>query len=241
MCVFLSLSSQDCLVLRWQLSLDSNSSVDSVRIGGLGFSLPAFTHFGGLNLTHVRVYTSFMDASIGGDYGFAHMTRADGSRTLMVAPYFKSWRSGDDGQTSTAGAFFEAYRPVLEDNPALQGKQARGREMTGRKRKEKKGSVVNSESKAKPSCFRLSSLPPLSAFPLSFRSRLRMDCPQRSVVRGLGAQCTSSVPGVSQGPRIAGCLAQPTLALALLEGQPDGEGRECQAMEPTDGVYAEQR
>jgi hypothetical protein len=49
---------------------------------------------------------SFVDPSPSLDHGFAVWTRADGSSALAVVP----------GNSNTS---FEAWRPVLEDNPEI--------------------------------------------------------------------------------------------------------------------------
>lgn len=91
--------------IRWNFTSTANASL---RIGGLGFSLISDTFFGGTNNTAIAAFGSFLDAHVGLDGGFATITRADGSRQLLVAPC-----AGDAGG---ARAGLEAWRPILEDS-----------------------------------------------------------------------------------------------------------------------------
>jgi hypothetical protein len=72
-------------LIRFNLSVPSTAS-DGVRLGGFGFSLISDSFFGGINNTQIAAFGSFMDAHPGLDGGFATITRADGSRTLLVTP-----------------------------------------------------------------------------------------------------------------------------------------------------------
>jgi hypothetical protein len=88
-------------LIRFNLSVPSTAS-DGVRLGGFGFSLISDSFFGGVNNTQIAAFGSFMDAHPGLDGGYATITRADGSRTLLVTPCSKN-------------AGLEAWRPILED------------------------------------------------------------------------------------------------------------------------------
>lgn len=95
-------------MIRFNLSVPSSSS-DGVRLGGFGFSLISDTFFGGTNNTQIAASGSFLDAHPGLNGGYATITRADGSRTLLVTP-------------CSPNAGFEAWRPILEDpNPPNEG------------------------------------------------------------------------------------------------------------------------
>jgi hypothetical protein len=85
--------------IRWNFTSTANASL---RIGGLGFSLISDTFFGGTNNTAIAASGSFLDAHVGLDGGYATVTRADGSRQLLVTP-------------CSTGAQLEAWRPILED------------------------------------------------------------------------------------------------------------------------------
>lgn len=98
---------QPGFAIRWNISVPAGAA-DGVRLGGLGFPLISDSFFGGTNNTAIAAFGSFLDAHIGGGAGFATVTRADGSRTLLVAPC----GSGDAGGLA---AGLEAWRPVLED------------------------------------------------------------------------------------------------------------------------------
>ena len=91
--------------IRWNFTSTSN---ESWRIGGLGFSLISDTFFGGTNNTAIAAFGAFLDAHVGLDGGYATITRADGSRQLLVTPC-----AGDAGG---ARAGLEAWRPILEDS-----------------------------------------------------------------------------------------------------------------------------
>ena len=91
--------------IRWNFT---SVSPAPLRIGGLGFSLISDSFFGGTNNTAIAAFGSFLDAHVGLNGGYATITRADGSRQLLVTPC-----TGDAGG---ARAGLEAWRPILEDS-----------------------------------------------------------------------------------------------------------------------------
>eukprot|EP01062_Namystynia_karyoxenos_P073105 TRINITY_DN69953_c0_g1_i1.p1 TRINITY_DN69953_c0_g1~~TRINITY_DN69953_c0_g1_i1.p1 ORF type:complete len:1162 (+),score=302.99 TRINITY_DN69953_c0_g1_i1:74-3559(+) len=104
-------------VRSWELSGDggsvlmrfrvtANASGGGVRLGGFGMSLVPDASWGGLELSAIGRTLSFLEPHIGADHGSATWTRIDGSQTLVVTPL--------------NGTRFEAFRPVLEDSPAVQ-------------------------------------------------------------------------------------------------------------------------
>lgn len=72
------------LVIRWTLA---NSAASRVRIGGLGFSLPADANTAGMQLEQIARTSSFVDPHIGGQRGFAEWVRVTGNRSMLVMPH----------------------------------------------------------------------------------------------------------------------------------------------------------
>lgn len=92
----------------------TNTNASAIRIGSLGIPLLTNTNFGGLNLTQVAAFGSFLEGYPGGDRSFATMTRADGSDTAIIWPC-----EAQPGAGVTSG--MEAWRPVLEDGSDTAG------------------------------------------------------------------------------------------------------------------------
>ncbi|KAJ9441383.1 hypothetical protein DIPPA_56176 [Diplonema papillatum] len=93
------------LVMRFTIT---NTNATAIKIGAFGMTLPAESEWGGMTTTQVASIASFTDASISSTRSFVTWTRADGSSSLIVTP----------GNNRTG---MEAWRPVLEDNPQIQG------------------------------------------------------------------------------------------------------------------------
>lgn len=108
----------------------TNTNASSVRIGSLGIPLLSNTNFGGLNLSQVAAFGSFLDGwPGGGQHSFATMARADGSDMAVVSVLHR--RHPHCARTPRLAAApqayscepqpglpptgMEAYRPVLED------------------------------------------------------------------------------------------------------------------------------
>lgn len=89
------------LVLRLNLSVPSDARA-GVRIGGLGFALPADDNWGGMKLEQIAPTVSFVDPHIGSHRGYAEWIRAVGNASMLAVAH-------------TAATRLEAWRPLLED------------------------------------------------------------------------------------------------------------------------------
>jgi hypothetical protein len=97
----------------------TNLRQESVEIGALGLSMVMDQFFVNRKLEQVAVQCSFIEAYVGGGFGYIQVTRANGEGpTLLILPIpgtsFEAWRPlrGDD-RTEGVGFGFEGHQEVL--------------------------------------------------------------------------------------------------------------------------------